>query len=88
MKTEFRDLVNLMLLLNREELEKVIYMKKLRLNDIFPTAYHLLYSDRRFAKKREITLAGTRRAPTVFETALKPRGISKKFQHGEVAPNP
>ena len=24
----------------------------------------------------------------VFETALKPQGISKSVQHGEVAPNP
>ena len=87
-KTEFRDLVNLKLLLNRKELEKVIYMKNLRLDGIFPTTYHLLHSDKRFAKKRENMLAATRRAPTVFETALQLRGISKKFQHDEVAPNP
>ena len=24
---------------------------------------------------------------TIFKTALKPRGISKSVQHGEVAPN-
>jgi hypothetical protein len=48
-------------------------MKKLRLDDIFPTAYHLHHSDKRFAKKKhENTLAVIRRATTVFETALNP----------------
>ena len=42
--------VNLKLLLNRKELERVFYMKKLRLVDIFPTAYHLNHSDQRFVK--------------------------------------
>ena len=76
------------MLLNRYELEKVIHTKKLPLDDIFPTAYHLLHSDKRFANKHEKTLAATRWAPTVFETALKLRGISKSVQPGEVVPNP
>ena len=38
------------LLLNRKELERVFYMKKLRLVDIFPTAYDLNYSDQPFVK--------------------------------------
>ena len=49
-KTEFRDLVNLKLLLNRNELENIIDMKKMRLDDIFPTAYDLNYSDHPFVK--------------------------------------
>ena len=87
-KTEFRDLVNLKLLLNHNELEKIIDMKKMRLDDIFPMVYHLLRTDKRFRRNHEKTLAATHRAPSVFETALKPRGISKNVQHGEVAHNP
>ena len=49
-KTEFRDLVNSKLLLNRNELEKDLYMKKMRLVDIFPTAYDLNYSEQPFVK--------------------------------------
>ena len=67
LKTEFRDLVNLKLLLNRKELKKNLYMKKMRLNDIYPTAYHLLHSDKRFRKKREKTLAATRHPPHYFQ---------------------
>ena len=37
------------------------------------------------AKKRSLPLFVGR---TVFEIALKPRGISKSVQHVEVAPNP
>ena len=66
-KTEFHDLVNLKLLLNRNELEKDLYMKKMRLDDIYPTAYHLLHSDKRFRKKREKTLAATRHPPHYFQ---------------------
>ena len=66
-KTEFRDLVNLKLLLNCNELEKDLYMKKMRLNDIYPTVYHLLHSDKRFRKKREKTLANTRHPPHHFQ---------------------
>ena len=60
----------------------------MRLDDIYPTAYHLLHSDKRFrknAKKRSLQLVIRR---TIFETALKPRGILKIVQHGEVAANP
>ena len=66
-KTEFRDLVNLKLLLNRNELEKDLYMKKMRLDDIYPTAYHLLHSDKRFRKQHEKTLAATRHPPHHFQ---------------------
>ena len=52
-KTEFRDLVNLKLLLNRNELEKTIVLKNMRLNDIYPTVYHLPHSNKRFRKERE-----------------------------------
>ena len=65
-KTEFRDLVNLKLLLNRNELVKIIHMKKMRLDDIFPTAYHLLYSDERFRKNHENTLTATPHPPHHF----------------------
>ena len=82
-KTEFRDLVNSKLLLNRNELEKIINMKKMRLDDIFPTVYHLLHSDERFRIKRENTLAASCHARTVFEISLKPRRISKSVQHDE-----
>ena len=64
-------------------------MKKMRLDDIYPTAYHLLHSDKRFrkkkAKKRPLPLVIRR---TIFKTALKPCGILKSVQHVEVAPNP
>ena len=49
-KQSVRISVNLKLLLNRKELERVFYMKKLRLVDIFPTAYDLNYSDQPFVK--------------------------------------
>ena len=49
-KQSVRISVNLKLLLNRKELERVFYMKKLRLVDIFPTAYDLNYSDQPFIK--------------------------------------
>ena len=58
------------------------------LDDINPTAYHLLHSDKRFrknAKKRLLPLVMGR---ANFKTALKPCGISKSIQHVKVAPNP
>ena len=67
LKTEFRDLVNLKLLLNHNELEKDLYMEKMRLDDIYPKAYHLLYSDKRFRKKREKTLTATHHPPHYFQ---------------------
>jgi len=63
-------------------------MKKMRLDDIFPTAYHLIYSDEWFRKKHKNTLAITHHPPHRFSICLKPRGISKSVQQGEVAPNP
>ena len=72
-KTEFRDLVNLKLLLNRNKLQKIIDMKKMRLDHIFPAAYHWLYSDVRFRKNRENTHAPSCHARTIYETGLKLR---------------
>ena len=63
-------------------------MKKMRLDDIYPTAYHWLHSDKgleKNTKKRSLPLVMHR---TIFKTALKPCGISKSVQHVEVAPNP
>ena len=61
------------MLLNRKELEKIIDMKKMRIDDIFSTVYHLLHSDKRFrkkaVKKRSLPLIMRR---TIFKTALKP----------------
>src|ERR1041385_8261091 len=44
-KTEFRDLVNSTLLLNRKELEDVFYMKMERLDDTYPMVYQFHRSD-------------------------------------------
>ena len=47
-------------------------MKKMRLDDIYPTVYHLIHSDEGFrknAKKRSLPLVVGR---TIFKTALKP----------------
>ena len=63
-------------------------MKKMRLDDIYPTAYHLLHSDKRFRKKREKRSLPLVMGRTNFKSALKPCGISKTVQHVEVAPNP
>ena len=49
-KQSVRISVNLKMLLKCKELERVFYMKKLCLVDIFPTAYRLNHSDQRFAK--------------------------------------
>ena len=49
-KLSVRILVNLKFLLTRKELERVFYIKELRIVDIFPTAYRLNHSDQRFAK--------------------------------------
>ena len=60
------------LLLNRNELERVFYMKKLRLVDIFPTAYNLNHSDERFviiSQKRPLPLIVSH---TVFKINFKP----------------
>ena len=65
-KQSVRVSVNLKLLLNRKELEKHLYMKKMRLDDIYPTAYHLLPSDERFRRNREKTLAATHDGPHHF----------------------
>ena len=49
-KQSVRFSVKSKLLLNRKELERVFYMKKLRHIDIFPTAYDLNHFDQRFGK--------------------------------------
>ena len=59
--------VNLKLLLNRNELERVFYMKKLCLVDIFPTEYHLNHVDNRFVKIAQKTGAATHRPPHDFQ---------------------
>ena len=67
-----RILVNLKLLLNRKELERVFYMKKLRLIDPFPTAYRLNHSEQRFVKisrKQQLPLVVRH---TIFKINLKP----------------
>ena len=66
-KQSVRISVNSKFLLNRKELERVFYMKKLRLVDIFPTAYRLNHSDQRFAKISPKTAAATRRPPHDFQ---------------------
>ena len=47
-KQSVRILVNSKFLLNRKELERVFYMKELRIVDIFPTAYHTSRFDKLF----------------------------------------
>ena len=66
-KQSVRISVNLKLLLNRNELERVFYMKELRIVDISPTAYRLNHSDQRFAKISRKTAAATRRPPHDFQ---------------------
>ena len=66
-KQSVRISVNLKLLLNRKELERVFYMKKLCLVDIFPTAYDFNYSDQPFVKISRKTAAATYRLPHNFQ---------------------
>ena len=66
-KQSVRVSVNLKLLLSRKELERVFYMKKLRLVDTFPTAYRLNHSDQRFVKISRKTAAASRRQPHDFQ---------------------
>ena len=62
-----RFLVISKLLLIRKELERVSYMKKLRLVDIFPTEYRLNHSDKRLVNVLRKTAAVTRRSPHDFQ---------------------
>ena len=62
-KNSVRISVNSKFLLNRKELERVFYMKKLRLIDISPTAYHLNHFDNQFVKISQKTAAATHRPP-------------------------
>ena len=66
-KQSVRFSVKSKLLLNRKELERVFYMKKLRLVDIFPTTYHLNHFDNRFVKFLRKTSAASRRPPHDFQ---------------------
>ena len=66
-KQSARILVIWKLLLNRNELERVFYMKKLRLVDIFPTAYRLNHSDEQVVKISRKTAAAARRPPHDFQ---------------------
>ena len=71
-KQSVRISVNSKFLLNRKELERVFYMKELRIVDIFPMAYRLNHSDQRFVKireKRPLPLVVRR---TIFKINLKP----------------
>ena len=65
-KQSVRVFVFLKLLLNHKELERVFYMKKLCLGDMFPTAYHLNHFDNRFVKISKKTAAATRPPPHDF----------------------
>ena len=65
-KQSARILVIWKLLLNRNELERVFYMKELRIVDIFATAYRLNHSDQRFAKISRKMAAASRRQPHNF----------------------
>ena len=66
-KQSVRISVNSKFLLNRKELERVFYMKKLRLVDIFQMAYRLNHSNERFVKNSRKTAAATRRPPHDFQ---------------------
>ena len=66
-KQSVRISVILKLLLSRKELEGAFYMKKLRLVDIFPTAYHLNRFDNRFVKFLRKMTAASRRPPHDFQ---------------------
>ena len=66
-KQSVRISVNLKFLLNRKELERVFYMKKLHLIDIFPTIYRLNHSDQQIVKISQKTAAATRRPPHDFQ---------------------
>ena len=66
-KQSVRISVNSKFLLNRKELERVFYMKELRIVDIFPTVYRLNHSDQQFAKISPKTAAATHRPPHDFK---------------------
>ena len=71
-KNSVRFSLILKLLLNRKELERVFYMKKLRLIDTFSTAYRLNHSEQRFVKisrKQQLPLVVRH---TIFKINLKP----------------
>src|SRR3954466_315389 len=69
-KTEFRDLLESTLLLNRKELEDVFYMKMERLDDTYPMEYQFHRSDERI-KKYVKTFAAQTRAAHRFPNSFK-----------------
>ena len=66
-KNSVRISVNSKSLSNRKELERLFYMKKLHLVDIFPTAYRLNHFDQRLVKISRKTAAASRRQPHDFQ---------------------
>ena len=54
-------------------------MKMMRLDDIFPTVYHLLHSEKGFRKNHENTLAATVVRRTVFKLLLNREEYRKVF---------
>ena len=66
-KQSVRISANSKFLLNRKELERVFYKKKLCLVDIFPMAYHLNYFDDRFVKFSQKMADATCRLPHDFQ---------------------
>ena len=66
-KQSVRILVNSKFLLTHKELERVFYIKELRIIGIFPTASRLNHSDQRFAKISRKMAAATRRPPHDFQ---------------------
>ena len=67
-KQSVRISVNLKLLLNCKELERVFYKKTLHLVDIFPMAYHLNHFNDRFVEISRKTAASTCRLPHDFQS--------------------
>ena len=67
------------LLLNRNELEKIIDMKKMRLGDIFATVYHLLHSDGRFRKNTKNARCRSSCAATFSKLLLNRLNFAKKI---------
>ena len=63
-------------------------MKNMRLDAIFQGCFICFIPMSGIEKIMKIRLLPVVIRRTVFETALKPQGISKSVQHVEVAPNP
>src|SRR3954466_13837624 len=70
-RTEFRDLLESTLLLNRKELEDVFYLKMERLDDTYPMVYQFHRSDERIKKNYAKTSAVQTRAAHLFPNCFK-----------------